>query len=264
MGPDELNTIDELREHPDAIVVVIGMEGLVPYLSCPVRLIRCDVPTFRCLLNDLSALARWDGESHRLELAAPGASYDWDFESGFRVSDSVMFSPQFQPVHAYLHWIIAGDATDLVVAVGSDNPRLLWELLGDQWDQTLYLRLIDAFGALHRRFASDDELIRRSIERDWIDVLRWLATIGARFDQPGPDGDFPLHVAAWHGKLEAVKFILGLGVDPVPRTRHGKSPLDRATFCGHQNRAQLQAILWPLEYPAAAARLAKLDELTRP
>lgn len=262
MEPIRLSTFEELRDHPEAILVVFGMEESVPYFYCPVRQICCSESTLRVLLSDLSSLTRSSGESHRFELAPAGASYDWDFENTFRVSHSLTFSPRFLPVESYLQRIIGGEATNLVDVVGNAEPRLLWELCSGQWDESLYLRLIAAFGPLHRRYASDDELIRRAIERKWMDVIQWLRTIGARFDVPDTDGAYPLHIATRHGNVEAVKFILSLGVNPVPRTPEGKSPLDM--LCPDQHQPELHAILWPLEWPAAAARQRKLDEVTRP
>lgn len=141
---------------------------------------------------------------------------------------------------------------------------MLWDLVSEQSDESLYLRLIHAFGPLHRRFGSDDDLIRRAIERNWNDVLRWLETIGTHFDQPDADGEFPLHHAARHGNADAVDFLLTLGVNPVPRARDGKTPLGRASFCGGAHGKQVREVLWAREWPAAAARLAKLDEMTRP
>lgn len=252
-----------LRDYPEMILAVIGAESLSPYLSCPVRLIQCNAVIFGRLISDISSILRFEGEDHQLQLARPGYAFG-DLEDELLASDTLTFSPGLLSVEAYLRRIVAGDAQDIVVEIGNSDPKLLWATVSEQWDESLYLRLLDAFGLLHRQFAMDDELIANAIERDWLIVLRRLADVGVRFDQPGADGEFPLHRAAWRGKVGIVRFLLELGVDPVPRARDGKTPLGRTMYCGDAEGKQVRDILWPLEWPAASKRLAKLDEMTRP
>lgn len=252
-----------LKDYPGFILAVIGAESLRPYLSCPVRLIQCDAVIFGRFISDISSILRFEGENHQLQLARPGFAFG-DVEDELRASDALTFSPELLSLEAYLRRIVAGDARDVVVETGNSDPKLLWETAADQWDESFYLRLLDDFGLLHRQFATDDELIANAIERDWLMVLRRLAGAGVRFDQPGADGEFPLHRAVLHGKIGIVKFLLSLGVDPIPRARDGKTPLGRTMYCGDAAGKQLHEILWPLEWPAASKRLTKLDELTRP
>jgi len=260
----QITSLDPLAAHPNSILVVIGADMGFPYLACPTRLIGCDEPTLRQLLGDLSAIAKWEDESHRLELAEPGTTFGELEHAITAKSDSLILSSEFTAVVGYVRQILTGEASDLVTAIGGEDPELLWGLAGDQWDESLYLRLVNAYGELHRRFTSDQELIGRAIERRWMRVLHWLQSVGADFDAPNADGEFPLHVAAFHGNVQAARFLLGVGVNPVPRSRDGKSPLDRALYCGEESRKQLRELLWPFEWPAAAARQRKLNDLTRP
>src|SRR5687768_4762640 len=102
----KLNTVEEALHHPDSILVVAGADSQVPYLSCPVRLIRCDPPTFRRLIDDLSSIEH-GGEPCRLELAAPGTVFG-EFDYELEASDSLTLSPYLSRIDAYIRRTIAG------------------------------------------------------------------------------------------------------------------------------------------------------------
>jgi ankyrin repeat protein len=51
-------------------------------------------------------------------------------------------------------------------------------------------------------------------------------------DRPGPDGDYPLHVAARQGKVVIVRELLDHGVGASPRDRLGRTPLHLALANG--------------------------------
>lgn len=119
-----ISGVDTLHELlADSILVASGEESALPYVSGPVRLIRCDALTFGRLMRDLSSLARWEGEAHRLELVNAGLVFG-DFGYEIRTSDSLTFSPLFTPVHSYLRQIISGEASDLRSSRGEPRPAV--------------------------------------------------------------------------------------------------------------------------------------------
>ena len=85
------------KDYPDAILVVIGTESLQPYLSCSVRLIRCEAAIFSRLVSDISSILKFQGEDHRLQLARPGDAFGV-FENELRASDTLTFSPDLRSV----------------------------------------------------------------------------------------------------------------------------------------------------------------------
>jgi ankyrin repeat protein len=55
---------------------------------------------------------------------------------------------------------------------------------------------------------------------------------GTDADRPGPDGDYPLHVAARQGKVVIVRELLAHGVSTSPRDHLGRTPLHVALANG--------------------------------
>ncbi len=55
---------------------------------------------------------------------------------------------------------------------------------------------------------------------------------GTDADRPGPDGDYPLHVAAGQGKVVILRELLDDGVSTSPRDRLGRTPLHVALANG--------------------------------
>lgn len=65
--------------------------------------------------------------------------------------------------------------------------------------------------------------------------LHW----GTDADRPGPDGDYPLHVAARQGKVVIVRELLDDGISTSPRDHLGRTPLHVALASGRINVADL-------------------------
>jgi uncharacterized protein len=55
---------------------------------------------------------------------------------------------------------------------------------------------------------------------------------GTDADRPGPEGDYPLHVAAHQGKVVIVRELLAHGVSTSPRDHRGRTPLHVALANG--------------------------------
>ena len=94
----------------------------------------------------------------------------------------------------------------------------------------------------------------RAAEKNRLDLLKLLLEFGAdpHLTDPG-DGENALVSAAWHGNLEMVDFLLGLGVSPHVVARKGVTALGCATERGHdQVAASLKA--------AGARELAPEDD----
>jgi ankyrin repeat protein len=66
--------------------------------------------------------------------------------------------------------------------------------------------------------AACPDLVGKAAELDRIDALRLLVSIG--FDLNPTDRRTPLHEAAFHGNLDLVRALVGLGADPNVRDPH--------------------------------------------
>ncbi len=67
---------------------------------------------------------------------------------------------------------------------------------------------------------------------DHTTALQMLSTLvgnGAPAGAVTADGESPLHIAAQHGHVEAVRLLIRRGADPAARTKEGKTPLELAT-----------------------------------
>ena len=100
---------------------------------------------------------------------------------------------------------------------------LLWVLL--LWAAPFDLRA-QALGAPDRALlqaaASDDaELAAVALER------------GADIQARGPEGNTPLHVAAWNGSRTVLALLLEASADPSAKTESGLTPLHHAARQGH-------------------------------
>jgi ankyrin repeat protein len=60
-------------------------------------------------------------------------------------------------------------------------------------------------------------------------MLSTLVGNGAPAGAVTADGESPLHIAAQHGHVEAVRLLIRRGADPAARTKEGKTPLELAT-----------------------------------
>nr|WP_242513162.1 ankyrin repeat domain-containing protein [Halochromatium salexigens] len=58
-------------------------------------------------------------------------------------------------------------------------------------------------------------------------------------DQPGPDGDYPLHVAVSQGRVAIARLLLEQGAQRDVRDAHGRTPLHVALANGKVQAAQL-------------------------
>ncbi|KAG6986548.1 hypothetical protein G7Y79_00078g100020 [Physcia stellaris] len=66
-----------------------------------------------------------------------------------------------------------------------------------------------------------------------VSVIELLVQKGVDLNYAEPNGTTALHVAARHGSLEAVSFLLRCHVDPNRKTHSGYTPLHWAAFRGH-------------------------------
>ncbi|KAI1885208.1 hypothetical protein AGOR_G00217810 [Albula goreensis] len=74
---------------------------------------------------------------------------------------------------------------------------------------------------------------------------------GVPLESRDAEGRTALHVAAWHGSLEAIRLLLRSGADPNARDGEGRPPLHSVAWRGHATAAQLL-----LESSGAAVDLA--------
>lgn len=90
------------------------------------------------------------------------------------------------------------------------------------------------------RFEKESHGLLRLLEQNLsVSTMEMLIKKGFDVNCAGADGTAPLHVAARHGSLENVKFLLSHLVDPNRMTDNGYTPLHWAAFCGHTEVVQL-------------------------
>ena len=92
-----LPSLKEARRVPDAAVVMEGDDGGSIYLTCPVRLVRCDEAALRQLLRDLDA-HDWDdpeGAGLFYEVAPVGSGVAGGTGGGV-VTDGVWLHPELE------------------------------------------------------------------------------------------------------------------------------------------------------------------------
>ena len=71
-------------------------------------------------------------------------------------------------------------------------------------------------------------------------IVEWLLAHGADPNIPSDVECFtPLHMAVWHGQLEASRILLQHKVDQSVLDRDGQTPLHRASYRGHMDTARL-------------------------
>lgn len=92
-----LRSLEEARRVPDAAVVMEGDDGGSIYLTCPVRLVRCDEAALRQLLLDLDEHDWNDPESTGLfyELLPVGSGVAGGTGGGV-VADGVWLHPELE------------------------------------------------------------------------------------------------------------------------------------------------------------------------
>jgi glutaminase len=69
--------------------------------------------------------------------------------------------------------------------------------------------------------------------------MRRLVSIGIDPGAHDYDRRTPLHIAASEGRMNALQYLLSVGVHVNPLDRWGKTPLDDAELQGHQQAASL-------------------------
>ena len=72
-----------------------------------------------------------------------------------------------------------------------------------------------------------------------LEKVRVLMEKGFRFDQADRYGWIPLHYAAFHGRKEAVEFLISRGIDGNRRTLSGKSAYNLCLEMGGKDISQL-------------------------
>lgn len=77
-------------------------------------------------------------------------------------------------------------------------------------------------------FAPHRHPIHVAAQHGHVDVLRWLVRAGAEVDARDGDGLSPMAVAADHGQVDAVKALMELGANPNHYAADGNTPLTLA------------------------------------
>jgi ankyrin repeat protein len=120
----------------------------------------------------------------------------------------------------YLDWLIAHGADPK--AVDDDGRTALFDARGTNLDSLLAAGLDPAVKDHAGRTAAHAHAADH-----W--ALRTLYRAKADLGVADDEGVTPLHLAAQSSALFAVDFLLAIGVDPAPRTKDDKTPLDVAT-----------------------------------
>jgi ankyrin repeat protein len=119
---------------------------------------------------------------------------------------------------AFFQAAVTGDASTLVKMLENGaNPNMT--------DVDLYTalhRVVEVFAASHTKVAT--LLVERGGD--------------VNASQPGLDGWSPLHLAAWKGNVEAVRFLLSKGADPSMLDWYGKTAADWALKESHLETVQ--------------------------
>ena len=247
------------------LLFVIRAESM-PYVVCPASLVGCSETTLLDLAVDLERLVVWDRLGVEFVPAAEFRLPPDDETDGCWV-DGLWADGSLWGLHAPLRQVIRGECRDIVAAGvgGAGFPRLLKMALQNDDDTSLALRCLDlrmlAPGELDAdpEFAGDPPL---HVACQWgqAEVVRRLAGGGHAVRAPGGTGNTPLHVAARAGRAEVVALLLSLGADPLARDGDGRTPLSLAKLrCPDARRPAVEALLWPIEWPAAARRRAYLQ-----
>ena len=79
----------------------------------------------------------------------------------------------------------------------------------------------------------------RAIHTGDLDQIKRHVYWGTDIDQPGPDGDYPLHVAAERGHVVVVAELLRHGASPEALNGAGRTPLQVALLTGKTEVARL-------------------------
>lgn len=79
----------------------------------------------------------------------------------------------------------------------------------------------------------------RAVQADDLDQIKRHAFWGTDFNQPGPDGDYPLHVAARRGGVVVVRELLDAGARTDVTDRAGRTPLHVSLAGGKTQVAQV-------------------------
>ena len=84
-------------------------------------------------------------------------------------------------------------------------------------------------GAVEALMREEPDLLGRAVAGNGLDHVRLMLEIGVDPAVTGSSGATPLHVAAWHGRVEMVKLLVqhGAAVDAVDAT-YRKRPVDWA------------------------------------
>jgi hypothetical protein len=107
-----------------------------------------------------------------------------------------------------------------------------------------------------RPFGDDVETpIHKAARGGMTDVIAGLASAGHDVNSVDAGGNTPLHHAANAGRPAAVEALLRLGANHTVRNGKGWTPLEAGhrSFCPDALWPAVESLLWPLEWPAAAA-----------
>ena len=89
-----------------------------------------------------------------------------------------------------------------------------------------------------------------------LEIVKYLLEKGASIEAEDKDGQKPLHMAAANGQLEIVKYLLGKGASIEAEGNIGKKPLHSAAFLG-----QLEIVRYLLEKGASTYNVKLKDDL---
>jgi ankyrin repeat protein len=79
----------------------------------------------------------------------------------------------------------------------------------------------------------------RAVHAGDLDQIERHIFWGTDLDQPGPDGDYPLHVAARRARVVIADELLASGADPDVRNAAGRTPLEVALVAGKTQVAEI-------------------------
>jgi ankyrin repeat protein len=94
-------------------------------------------------------------------------------------------------------------------------------------------------------------------------TLELLAEHGADVAARDDKGATPLHFAAFLGRVDAARWLLGKGADARAKDAAGHTPLDATATDWHVTEAVLGALGLHLERPEVEANRARVAELLR-